>query len=77
MQPSYTMHRVKVSVIKGINQTFPELATPFHKVRNKRTQQAASEPTSFKSGIPIPLVISGFSFNTELLKYCSAELITD
>ena len=55
--------------------TFPELATPFQSVKNNKTQHAAKDPTNLTSGIPIPLEMSGFSFRTELLKYCSAELM--
>ena len=56
--------------------TFPELATPFQSVRNKRIQQPARQATRWRSGIPIPLDMSGFSLSTAFLKYCSAELIT-
>ena len=59
-----------------LNITFPELATPFQSVRNRRIQQPAREATSWRSGIPIPLEMSGFSLSTAFLKYCSAELIT-
>ena len=56
-------------------KTLPLLATPFHMVRKRSTQHPARQRASSRSGTPKPFVKSASSFNTPLLKYCSAELM--
>merc|ERR1712106_299766 len=55
--------------------TFPELDTPFLRVRYKRIQQTAKHPERVGSGKPSPSEISVFSFSTPVRKYCSVEEI--
>ena len=57
------------------NRTFPELATPLHMLKKTIRWHKERQPTSFRSGVPIPSSIFHWNFNTSCFKYCSAGLI--